>query len=50
MLDELHGKLDAVAVSTPDHMHFHSASMAMQLGLPVYVEKPLSHNIWESAS
>ena len=47
MLDELHGKLDAVAVSTPDHMHFHSASMAMQLGLPVYVEKPLAHNIWE---
>ena len=48
MLDELHGKLDAVAVSTPDHMHFHPAYMAMQYGLHVYLEKPLAHNVWET--
>ena len=47
MFDELHGKLDAVAISTPDHMHFHPAYMAMQLGLHVYLEKPLAHNLWE---
>jgi len=48
MLDELHGKLDAVAISTPDHMHFHPAYMAMQYGLHVYQEKPLAHNVWET--
>ena len=48
MLDELHGKLDAVAISTPDHMHFHPAYMAMQYGLHVYLEKPLAHNVWET--
>ena len=48
MFDELHGKLDAVAISTPDHMHFHPAYMAMQLGKHVYLEKPLAHNVWET--
>lgn len=48
MLDELHGQLDAVAISTPDHMHFHPAYMAMQYGLHVYLEKPLAHNVWET--
>jgi predicted dehydrogenase len=48
MLDELHGQLDAVAISTPDHMHFHPTYMAMQLGLHVYLEKPLAHNVWET--
>jgi len=47
MLDDLHGKLHAVAISTPDHMHFHPAYMAMQYGLHVYLEKPLGHNLWE---
>lgn len=47
MLDELHGKLDAVAVSTPDHTHFHAAYAAMQYGLHLYLEKPLAHNVWE---
>jgi predicted dehydrogenase len=47
MLDDLHGKLDAVAISTPDHMHFHPTYMAMQYGLHVYLEKPLAHNVWE---
>lgn len=47
MLDELHGKLDAVAISTPDHMHFHPTYMVMQYGLHVYLEKPLAHNLWE---
>lgn len=48
MLDELHGKLDAVAISTPDHAHFHPAYMAMQYGLHVYLEKPLAHNVWQT--
>ena len=48
MLDELGGKLDAVVISTPDHTHFHPAYAAMQLGLHVYLEKPLAHNVWET--
>jgi predicted dehydrogenase len=47
MLDDLHGQLHAVAISTPDHMHFHPTYMAMQYGLHVYLEKPLAHNVWE---
>ncbi|MEO0530268.1 MAG: Gfo/Idh/MocA family oxidoreductase [Planctomycetota bacterium] len=48
MLDELGGQLDAVVISTPDHTHFHPALAAMQLGLHVYLEKPLAHNLWET--
>lgn len=48
MLDELGGKLDGVVISTPDHTHFHPALAAMQLGLHVYLEKPLAHNVWET--
>ena len=32
----------------PDHMHFHPAYASMQLGLHVYLEKPLAHNVWET--
>ena len=48
MLDALGSKLDAVVISTPDHTHFHPAYAAMQLGLHVYLEKPLAHNVWET--
>ena len=40
--------LDAVVVSTPDHMHFHPARMALSEGLHVYCEKPLTHTVWEA--
>ena len=48
MLDQLAGEIDAVVISTPDHTHFHPAYAAMQLGLHVYLEKPLAHNVWEN--
>ena len=48
MLDDVSGKIDAVVISTPDHTHFHPAYAAMQLGLHVYLEKPLAHNVWET--
>ena len=40
--------LDAVTVSTPDHTHGIIASNAMNRGLHVYVQKPLTHNIEEA--
>lgn len=48
MLDQLGNQVDAVTISTPDHMHFPIAVAAMQLGKHVFVEKPLTHTIWEA--
>ncbi|CAL1518489.1 Gfo/Idh/MocA family oxidoreductase [Chitinophaga sp. MM2321] len=39
---------DAVSVSTPDHSHAIIAMGAMQLGKHVYVQKPMTHDIWEA--
>jgi len=48
MFDQLGNQIDAVTISTPDHMHFPAAMAAMKLGKHVYVEKPLSHTVWEA--
>jgi predicted dehydrogenase len=48
MLDREHKHIDAVVVSTPDHTHAVAAMAAMQLGKHVYVQKPLTHNIYEA--
>ena len=40
-------EIDAVFIVTPNHWHSLSAIQAMQAGKHVYVEKPVSHNIWE---
>src|ERR1700744_1127079 len=48
LLDKEHKHIDAVSVSTPDHNHAIIAYSAMQLGKGVYVQKPLTHDIWEA--
>ena len=39
--------IDAVVVSTGNHWHVLASIWAIQAGKDVYVEKPVSHNIWE---
>lgn len=48
MLDREKGNIDAVTISTPDHTHAVIAMAAIQLGKHVYVQKPLTHNIYEA--
>jgi len=48
MLDKEHMHIDAVSVSTPDHMHGVQAMAAMQLKKHVYVQKPIAHDIYEA--
>ena len=48
MLDKESKHFDAVSVSTPDHNHAVQAMAAMQLGKHVYVQKPLTHDIYEA--
>src|SRR5438552_2838598 len=39
--------IDAVTIATPNHWHALAGIWALQAGKDVYVEKPISHNIWE---
>src|SRR5580704_16765182 len=48
MLDKEHKHIDAVSVSIPDNVHAVAAIAAMQLGKHVYVQKPLTHDIYEA--
>lgn len=48
MLEKEKDNIDAVSVSTPDHNHAVQAMAAMQLGKHVYVQKPLTHDIYEA--
>jgi predicted dehydrogenase len=40
--------IDAISIATPNHWHSLIAIWAMQAGKDVYVEKPCSHNLFES--
>ena len=48
MLDKEAKNIDAVSVSTADHTHAVAAMAAMQRGKHVYVQKPLTHDIFEA--
>lgn len=40
-------EIDAVTIATANHWHTLTAIWAMQAGKDVFVEKPVSHNVWE---
>lgn len=41
------GEIDALTTATPDHWHAPITVWACQAGKDVYVEKPISHSLWE---
>ena len=40
-------EIDAFSTATPNHWHTLSGFWAIQAGKDAYVEKPISHNVWE---
>ncbi len=48
LISQLGDKIDALTISTPDHTHAPAAMLAMRKGIHVYVQKPLTHTIWEA--
>ena len=47
MLDK-EKNIDAVTISTPDHVHAPAGVYAMERGKHVYIQKPMAHNIRET--
>ncbi|TKC62378.1 Gfo/Idh/MocA family oxidoreductase [Pedobacter hiemivivus] len=48
MYEKEHKNFDAVSISTPDHTHAVATMAAMQIGKHVYVQKPMTHDIYEA--
>jgi predicted dehydrogenase len=48
MLDKEEKNIDAVVITTPDHLHAIAAISCMERGKHVYVEKPLTHTVAEA--
>jgi len=47
MLDK-EKSIDALDIATPDHLHAYIAATAMNMGKHVYVQKPLTHSVYEA--
>jgi predicted dehydrogenase len=47
MLDKEAKNIDAVSVGTPDHIHAVAAMAAIRAGKHVYVQKPMTHTLYE---
>ncbi len=48
MFDSEHKNIDAVMFGIPDHHHYPATIIAMQHGIHVYTQKPLTHTPWEA--
>jgi predicted dehydrogenase len=48
LFDEMSAQIDAVTVSTPDHMHAVVTARALREGKAVHCQKPMTHSIGEA--
>ncbi len=48
MFDEMKDSIDAVVIATADHTHAIIAAHAISMGKHVYLQKPLTHSVYES--
>jgi len=48
MIEELGERIDVLSISTPDHTHALVAQRAMDAGIHLFVQAPLSHTVWET--
>ena len=48
MLDKMGDKIDGVCVSTPDHTHFVASMWAIEHGIHVCTQKPLTRTVWQA--
>ena len=48
MFDKMDKSIDAIMVATPDHTHAGVSAHGLTLGKHVYVQKPLTHSVYES--
>jgi predicted dehydrogenase len=48
MLDKEHKNLHGITITIPDHMHASVALRAMERGLGVHCQKPLTQSVWEA--
>ncbi len=48
LIEECAKEIDAVVVATPDHNHAPACAMAIKLGKHAYVEKPMTHSVFEA--
>jgi len=48
LIEKEHRRLDGITVSTPDHMHAPITMTALQHGLAVYTQKPLTRTVHEA--
>jgi hypothetical protein len=48
MYDELGKSIDAVVIATADHTHALTAANAIAMGKHVYLQKPLTHTVYEA--
>jgi hypothetical protein len=48
MLEEMDKSIDAVTISTPDHLHGMAAMAAMKMGKHIYCQKPLTQTVFEA--